>query len=90
FQMIHQHAPGELLFDRDYLGGPRSDAFTLIAITAGKPRSDSTRRAFYQTLVKRLHSAVGLDPEDVMVVINTTLAQEWSFGGGRVNGEERP
>ncbi len=87
FQMIHQHAPGELMFDRHYLGGPRSDAFTLIAITAGKPRNDSTRRAFYQTLVARLQQAVGLDPEDVMVVITTTAAQEWSFGGGRMNGE---
>ena len=86
FQVIHQHAPDELLFDRHYLGGPRSDAFTLIAITAGKPRSDSTRRAFYQTLVQRLHASLGLDPEDVLVVINTTAAQEWSFGGGRMNG----
>ena len=87
FQLIHQHAPGELLFDRNYLAGPRSDAFVLIAITAGKPRCDGTRRAFYQTLVRRLQHAVDLDPEDVMVVITTTAAQEWSFGGGRMNGE---
>ncbi|WP_277964894.1 tautomerase family protein [Pseudomonas sp. RIT-To-2] len=86
FQIIHQHGAGELLFDRDYLAGPRSEAFTLIAITAGKPRSNARRQAFYQTLVRRLHAKVGLDPEDVMVVITTTAAEEWSFGGGRMNG----
>ena len=39
FQAIHQHEPGELIFDQSYLGGPRSDDFVLIAITAGRPRS---------------------------------------------------
>ena len=29
FQVIHQLDPGELVFDRDYLGGPRSDGFVL-------------------------------------------------------------
>ena len=45
FQVIHQHDPGELVFDRHYLGGPRSDAFVLVAITAGRPRSEACKRA---------------------------------------------
>ncbi|ROL69392.1 tautomerase family protein [Pseudomonas chlororaphis] len=85
FQVIHQHAPGELIYHRHYLGGPRSDDFVLIAITAGRPRSHATRQRFYQQLVQRLQQALNLDPEDVMIVINTTEAQEWSFGGGRAN-----
>uniref|UniRef100_UPI0013D2B134 tautomerase family protein n=1 Tax=Enterobacter hormaechei TaxID=158836 RepID=UPI0013D2B134 len=35
FQVIHQLEPGELIFDRHYLSGPRSDDFVLIQITAG-------------------------------------------------------
>ena len=27
FQVIHQHRPNEFIFDRHYLGGPRSDDF---------------------------------------------------------------
>lgn len=82
FQMIHQHEPYELIFDRHYLGGPRSDDFVLICITAGKLRSTTTKHAFYQRLVSLLAEAPGIRPEDVMVVINTTNKDEWSFSAG--------
>lgn len=85
FQVIHQHDEGELIFDPDYLGGPRSHDFVLIAITAGRPRNTETKQRFYRELVDRLSLAPGIDPEDVMVVITTTAAEEWSFGGGRGN-----
>jgi phenylpyruvate tautomerase PptA (4-oxalocrotonate tautomerase family) len=84
FQVIHQHEPNELIFDRDYgsEGGPRSDDFVLIAITAGKPRGTELKQAFYRRLVQRLAEATGIDPRDVMVVVTTTLGDEWSFSGG--------
>lgn len=34
FQLFHQHEANELVFDRHYLGGPRSDDFVVIAIAA--------------------------------------------------------
>jgi phenylpyruvate tautomerase PptA (4-oxalocrotonate tautomerase family) len=82
FQAIHQHEPGELVFDRSYLAGPRSDDFVLFAISAGRPRSPETKAAFYRRLTERLAAAPGLRPEDVMVVITTTASDEWSFGNG--------
>ncbi|HEX8544448.1 MAG TPA: tautomerase family protein [Pseudomonas sp.] len=85
FQVIHQHEVGELIFDPDYLGGPRSHDFVLIAITAGRPRSNETKQRFYRDLVDRLGGSPGIDAEDVMVVITTTAAEDWSFGGGRGN-----
>jgi phenylpyruvate tautomerase PptA (4-oxalocrotonate tautomerase family) len=85
FQVIHQHEVGELIFDPGYLGGPRSHDFVLIAITAGRPRDIETKQRFYRNLVERLSRAPGIDSEDVMVVITTTEADEWSFGGGRGN-----
>lgn len=85
FQAIDQYAPGELIFDRQYLGGPRSDDFVLIHITAGKPRDTATKKALYRRLVELLAQAPGLNDEDVMVVINTTQRDEWSFGGGRAS-----
>ncbi|MEN0107186.1 MAG: tautomerase family protein [Pseudomonas sp.] len=85
FQAIHQHDVGELIFDPHYLGGPRSDDFVLIAITAGRPRSTETKQQFYRKLVENLEQATGLNAEDVMVVITTTASDEWSFGGGRGN-----
>jgi phenylpyruvate tautomerase PptA (4-oxalocrotonate tautomerase family) len=83
FQLIHQHAPGELVFDRAYLGGPRSDDFILLAVTAGRPRSAEVKQAFYRRLVALLSESPGLRSEDVMVVITTTSPEDWSFSGGQ-------
>ena len=85
FQAIHQHAPGELIFDRTYLGGPRSDDFVLIAITAGRPRSTEVKRAFYKRLVAILAEVASIRQEDVMVIINTTARDEWSFASGELS-----
>jgi len=82
FQIIHQHEPGELMFDLHYLGGPRSDDFVLFQITAGRPRSTATKAAFYRRLIEGLVEAPGLRPEDVMVVISTTQLDDWSFATG--------
>jgi len=82
FQVIDQRQPGELIFDRNYFGGPRSDDFVLFEITAGKPRDTATKRAFYRRLAARLTEAPGVRPQDVMVVITTTAKDEWSFSGG--------
>ena len=82
FQVFDQREPGELVFDRNYLGGPRSDDFTLFAITAGRPRSSETKKAFYRRLVALLAQNPGLRPEDVMTIITTTGREDWSFGNG--------
>lgn len=82
FQVVEQLEPGALIFDRNYLGGPRSDDYVLITITAGRPRSTAVKRAFYQRLVALLAEAPGLRPEDVMAVITTTERDGWSFGNG--------
>lgn len=85
FQIIQQHEDYELVFDRDYLshqGKPRSDDFVLIQITAGRQRSAAIKQAFYLRLVELLAQSPGLRAEDVMVIINTTAAEDWSFSGG--------
>ena len=82
FQVFHQLAPEELVFDRHYLGGPRSDNFLIIAITTGKPRDTTTKKAFYRRLVDLLAVAPGVAGEDVMIVISTSQRDEWSFGSG--------
>ena len=82
FQVIHQHEPYELVFDRNYMGGPRSDNYVLICITIGKPRSTAMKEAFYRRLTEILAESPGIRPEDVMVVVNMTNFDGWSFSGG--------
>lgn len=88
FQMIHQHEPGELIFHRSYLTGPRSDDFVLISITAGKPRTTEIRKAFFRRAAELLGQSPGIRPEDVMIVVNTTSPDEWSFGNGEAQMTE--
>lgn len=82
FHMFHVLQPGEFVYDRHYLGGPRSDDFVLIAITAGRPRSTETKRAFYRSVVRHLGESPGIAPGNVMVVITCTQAEDWSFSDG--------
>lgn len=82
FVAIHQHEPGELSFDRDYLGGPRSDDFILFAISAGRPRTEAMRRGFFKRLVALLSEQPGIRPEDVMIIITTSGGDEWSLSHG--------
>ena len=82
FQAIHQHRPGEFVFDRNYFGGPRSDDFIVFAITIGRPRDAETKQAFYKRLVTLLEEAPGVRPEDVMIIISTSSRDEWSFSNG--------
>jgi phenylpyruvate tautomerase PptA (4-oxalocrotonate tautomerase family) len=82
FQVFHQHQPNELIFDRDYLGGPRSQDFILIHITTGKPRTLKVKQHFYRDLVERLARSPGIRPEDVMIVIANSTFEDWSFASG--------
>ncbi len=83
FQVFQQCRQGELVYDRDYGGGPRSGDFVLIHITGGRPRSLACKEAFYARLVERLADNPGIAPADVMVIICTTGPDDWSFGKGR-------
>jgi hypothetical protein len=84
FQIVHQLDAHELRFNRHYGAGPRSDDFVHIAITAGRPRDRAQHSRFYRCLVDALAISPGIRPEDVMVVINTTEPEGWSFGNGEI------
>ncbi|CAI1574115.1 Tautomerase enzyme [Serratia ficaria] len=90
FQVIDQYRPGQLVYDRDYLGGPRSADFVLFYITIGRPRDTATKQRFYQRLAALLAENLQMRPEDLMVVITTTRLDEWSFSAGRASMIETP
>jgi phenylpyruvate tautomerase PptA (4-oxalocrotonate tautomerase family) len=82
FQIFHQLDRDELVFDRHYMGGPRSDDFVHIAITTGKPRTREMKLAFYRRTVELLAESPGIQPRDVMIVLSTSLSEDWSFADG--------
>lgn len=84
FQIIETLPDAQRSFDRHYLSGTRSEDFMLFHIVAGKPRTSQQKQNFYRVLSERLHTLLGIHPDDVMVVIQFNSAEEWSFSRGEM------
>lgn len=85
FQILTQHDPGQLTFNRGYLGFDRGDGWVLVQITLAAGRSREAKQAFYAGLSRRLHERVGLRPDDLAVVLVENQREDWSFGAGDAN-----
>lgn len=87
FQLFDPAIHGQRVINATYLAGPgslRSDDFLLFHITAGKPRNTEQKSALYRYLNERLHAEIGIDPADIMIVVNFTQPEDWSFSHGDV------
>ena len=82
FQLIHQHEPGEMVFNRDFRGGPRSGDWMVVTITDGLDRGERAKRRFYKTLVRLLAEGPGVRPADVFVMMTVTPPENFSFADG--------
>jgi phenylpyruvate tautomerase PptA (4-oxalocrotonate tautomerase family) len=82
FQLIDQHEPGEMIFSRDFRGGPRSDDFIVFTITEGIDSGEQAKQRFYKTLVDLLQKDPGVRGEDVFVMIQRTPPANFSFASG--------
>src|SRR6201986_4351298 len=82
FQLIHQHEPGEMVFNRNFRGGPRSDDWIVFTITDGLERGEPAKRRFYETLVRKLEEGPGVRPADVFVMMTVTPPENFSFADG--------
>jgi Tautomerase enzyme len=82
FQLIRQHEPGELVFTRNFRGGPRTGDWIVFTITDGLDRGEQAKRRFYQTLVRLLGEGPGVRPADVFVMMNVTPPENFSFADG--------
>jgi len=82
FQLIRQHEAGELVFNRNFRGGPRSDDWIVFTITDGLDRGERAKRRFYQTLVRLLQEGPGVRPADVFVMMTVTPPENFSFADG--------
>ena len=90
FQIISQHPPGTLRFDRAYLDIPRSDAFVLIRVTLSAGRTVEAKQRFYASVAERLAARPGIPVEDVAVALIENAREDWSFGRGQASYVELP
>ena len=88
FQVFEALPANQRVFDRHYKSGGRSDNFIQFHLLAGKPRSREQKQNLCRVLCERLQNALGIHPDDVMVMIQFNTADEWSFSNGRMLSEE--
>ncbi len=82
FQIINEHDPSTLIFDRDYLGIHRTDDCVFIQITLSVGRSVALKQAFFKAIADGLHAKLGIRREDVFINLVEVVKENWSFGNG--------
>ena len=83
FQIIHQHAPDEMIAHPSYGGVSRSQDLIIIEITLNAGRTVEIKKALYATIVANLGKAADVRPDDVMIALTEVVKENWSFGGGK-------
>ena len=81
FQVVTEHPPNRLRYDKSYLGVERSDGIVVVQVFLSKGRTTGQKQAFYASLASRLAKA-GVRPEDVTISIVESTREDWSFGNG--------
>ena len=82
FQIITEHAPGDLVFDRGYLGIARTPDLVMLQITISAGRPVEKKMALFARLAERLAESPGLRKEDVFICLVEVAKENWSFGNG--------
>jgi phenylpyruvate tautomerase PptA (4-oxalocrotonate tautomerase family) len=82
FQVISEHAAGDLIIDPTYLGIARSANAILIQITLNEGRTLEMKQAFYKAVTDGLAQSAGMRREDVFINLVEVKKENWSFGNG--------
>jgi len=82
FQIVTEHAAGDLIYDPSYLDIPRSDDVLLVQITLSTGRSVEVKKALYARMVELLAESPGIRKEDLFVSLVEVAKENWSFGNG--------
>jgi phenylpyruvate tautomerase PptA (4-oxalocrotonate tautomerase family) len=82
FQIIGEHAPGDLNFAESYLGNTYSQDIIFIQVTLNAGRTVEMKKAFYKRIADDLSAQLKVRPEDVVINLVEVAKENWSFGGG--------
>jgi 4-oxalocrotonate tautomerase len=82
FQVITEHPPGRIRYDRHYLGVERDDGIVLIQITLARGRSVEQKEALYRRIADGMAERAGVAPGNVFVSLVEVGREDWSFGEG--------
>jgi phenylpyruvate tautomerase PptA (4-oxalocrotonate tautomerase family) len=81
FMAITEHGAAAFAYG-PFLGIDRSDDLVQIQVLWAPGKSTNDKLAMYQRIVERLSVSPGVRPEDVLISVTETAAENWSFGLG--------
>jgi phenylpyruvate tautomerase PptA (4-oxalocrotonate tautomerase family) len=82
FQILAEHDPEHLVFDRTYLGIQRTASVVMIQITLNEGRTLDQKKALYKAIADSLHERLGVPRGDVFLNLVEVKKENWSFGDG--------
>ena len=80
FQILTAATGETLIADPSYLGC-RHESPAIVEITLSAGRSNDQKRALYAEIARGAE-AIGIRPDDVMIVLHENQRVDWSFGAG--------
>jgi 4-oxalocrotonate tautomerase len=81
FMAVTEHGEHEFAYG-PFLGIDRSDDLVQIQVFWAPGKSVTAKLAMYEKIVERLGVNPGVRPEDVLISVVETAAENWSFGSG--------
>lgn len=82
FQIITEHRPGRLVYNKSYLGVERTDRIVMVQVLFSTGRTDDQKKAFYALVAKTIADRTKIRAEDVMISLIENTRSDWSFGAG--------
>ena len=81
FMAITEHGEHEFAYG-PFLGIDRSDDLVQIQVFWVPGKTVEAKLAMYRRIVERLETNPGVRPQDVLISVVETAADNWSFGNG--------
>jgi 4-oxalocrotonate tautomerase len=82
FQIITEHAEGEINVADNYLGNTYSNDVMLIQITLNAGRTVEMKKALFKKIADDIHARLNVRRDDVVINLVEVAKENWSFGGG--------
>jgi 4-oxalocrotonate tautomerase len=89
FMAITEHGDDAFAYGA-FLGVDRSDDLVQIQVFWAPGKSVEAKLAMYRRIVERLGESPGVRPEDVLISVVETAAENWSFGNGEAQFSRAP
>ena len=81
FMTITEHGEHEFAYG-PFLGIERSEDLVQVQVFWAPGKAVEAKLAMYRRIVERLGTSPGVRPEDVLICVVETAADNWSFGNG--------